>query len=105
MKFLLKYVLVLSTTLFLISCSIAPETKKYTDVVFECSRGTTISVRFYEHQELALLTYQNQIIELPQVPTASGFLYTNMKTSIRGKGNDLTLTIGRMIPLMCVAQN
>ncbi|GHE98060.1 MliC family protein [Thalassotalea profundi] len=105
MKFFPKLLHILTTTTLLYSCSITPKTQNYTDVTFDCSRETTISVRFYEDQALALLTYQNQTSKLQQKPTASGFYYTNMKTSLRGKGDEITFTIGRMTPLTCIAKS
>ena len=43
-------------------------------------------------------------IELQQQPSGSGFIYSNGPNTIRGKGNDLTVEIGRMVPIQCKAR-
>jgi hypothetical protein len=43
-------------------------------------------------------------IPLSQQPSGSGFMYSNGPNTIRGKGNDLTVEIGRMVPIQCSAK-
>jgi len=43
-------------------------------------------------------------ISLPQQPSGSGFIYSNGPNTIRGKGNALTVEIGRMLPIQCQAR-
>lgn len=75
------------------------------DVVadFRCATGEQITVRFLAQQEAAILTRHGENIELRQQPAASGFWYTNGPISVRGKGDDLSLEIGRMVPIKCQA--
>lgn len=90
--------------------STAPEANYNTDaqdntppaILFHCERDKTILITF--HSEQALLDIDNTEIRLPQQPAASGFYYSNGKYSVRGKGDKLTLEIGRMAPLECTQQ-
>ena len=78
----------------------APEVR---NVAFQCSNGETLSVRFYPTEERAVLVRHGQEIALKQQPSGSGFIYSNGPNTIRGKGNALTVEIGRMVPLQCEA--
>ncbi len=73
------------------------------DVAFVCDRDERMAVRFYPDRELAVLTRHDQQIELPQQPSGSGFIYSNGPNTIRGKGDELTVEIGRMAPIHCKA--
>lgn len=74
----------------------------FNDVVFDCERGgSSIEVRFFQDDTMAVLTRNGTQIDLSHKPAGSGFLYTNGQTSIRGKGDDLNLIIGRMAPIHC----
>jgi membrane-bound inhibitor of C-type lysozyme len=48
-----------------------------------------------------VLMRQQHEISLPQQPSGSGFIYSNGPNTIRGKGNALTVEIGRMLPIQC----
>jgi membrane-bound inhibitor of C-type lysozyme len=48
-----------------------------------------------------VLTRGEDVTSLPQLPTGSGFHYSNGRIGIRGKGNELMLEIGRMAPIPC----
>lgn len=70
------------------------------EVRFSCERDRTISVIFSEGS--ARVRDQAGLdVTLPQSRTGSGFLYESATHSIRGKGDDLTFTIGRMTPMAC----
>jgi membrane-bound inhibitor of C-type lysozyme len=68
---------------------------------FVCTNGEELDVHFIATRHVAMLIRNDQSIELAQQPTASGFVYSNGPNTIRGKGNDLTVEIGRMVPLQC----
>lgn len=74
------------------------------EVGFTCSNGPDLSVRFFPAQGVAVLVRSGESIELQQQPSGSGFIYGNGPTTIRGKGDDLTVEIGRMVPLQCKAK-
>ncbi|MFN3311159.1 MAG: MliC family protein [Thermomonas sp.] len=73
-------------------------------VAFACSNGPDLSVRFFPAQGVAVLVRGGQTTELQQAPSGSGFVYANRTTTLRGKGDDLTVEIGRMAPLLCKAK-
>lgn len=74
------------------------------EVAFTCSNGPDLSVRFFPAQGVAVLVRGGQTTELQQEPSGSGFVYASRTTTIRGKGDDLTVEIGRMAPLQCKAK-
>lgn len=74
------------------------------DVAFACTDGQELSVRFFLAQGRAVLMRQGQSIELQQQPSGSGFIYSNGPNTIRGKGVELTVGIGRMVPIQCWAK-
>jgi len=78
------------------------ENRKYT-----CDRGTKLSVNFTSTQNnsdknVAIVNgFGKQAIVLAYKPVASGFLYSNGKYTLRGKGNKATWTVGRMADSHC----
>ncbi len=73
-------------------------------VSFSCDNNDSVSVRFFPSHEAAILTRNGGDIELKQKRSASGFVYSNGPNTIRGKGDDLTVEIGRMMPIHCKAR-
>lgn len=73
------------------------------EVRFECENGESVHVNFHTKEERAVLHYGGQATELTQQRTGSGFYYTNARTGIRGKGDELLLEIGRRAPIRCRA--
>ncbi|WP_158970145.1 MliC family protein [Paraglaciecola sp. L3A3] len=105
-RFHKKYILLI-VSMVLTACGQSTEMtseQEYYEVTYDCERGQPILVHFYKEQELAELIREGQVTELKQEPSASGYYYTNMKVSIRGKGNELTLEIGRMAAITCRAR-
>ena len=74
------------------------------EVAFTCANGETLSVRFFTTQGIAALVRHGKTIELQQQLSGSGFIYSNGPNTIRGKGDDLTVEIGRMAPIQCKAK-
>lgn len=97
--------LLLSTlTVLLASCAAAPpEEGAGADrrVAFSCTNGEEFEVHFSGTRKVAVLTRSGSPIELQQQPSGSGFIYSNGPNTIRGKGDDLIVEIGRMTPLHC----
>lgn len=73
------------------------------EVAFSCADGSAVTVRFHTADERAVLVRNGDEIELQQQPSASGFIYSNGPNTIRGKGDELILEIGRMMPIQCQA--
>ena len=70
---------------------------------FSCNDGDEVEMRFFNLQGVGVLVRHGETIELQQEPAASGFKYSNGPTTVRGKGDALTLEIGRMMPIECQA--
>ena len=60
-------------------------------------------MRFFPRQGVAVLVRHGMPIELQQQPSGSGFVYSNGPNTVRGKGDEITIEIGRMVPLACKA--
>jgi membrane-bound inhibitor of C-type lysozyme len=73
-------------------------------VSFTCEHGQAIEMRFFPLQGVGVLVRDGQTMELQQQPAASGFVYSNGPNTVRGKGDELTLEIGRMRPISCRAR-
>ncbi|MET0028968.1 MAG: MliC family protein [Candidatus Thiodiazotropha sp.] len=73
-------------------------------VIYDCTNGESLSVRFLPERQSAELLRHGVSIDLQQKPSGSGFVYSNGPNTIRGKGADLVVEIGRMIPLRCQAR-
>ena len=90
--------------LLLGSCATTPpdgESSVVRRVPFSCTNGEALEVRFFSLQGVAVLVRNGTPIELQQQPSGSGFIYSNGPNTIRGKGEDLTVEIGRMVPIQC----
>lgn len=73
------------------------------EIAYACDGGQTLVVRFYPYEERAVMIRGGEEIELQQQVSGSGIRYSNGPTTILGKGDDLTVEIGRMVPLQCKA--
>lgn len=72
-------------------------------VVFACDDGETVEVRYFPLQGVAVLVRHGKTIELQQQPSGSGFIYSNGPSTVRGKGDEISVEIGRRVPIMCKA--
>lgn len=71
---------------------------------YHCEQGfEPLEMRYYPYQDKAELVLNTEVIELPQQRAASGFWYSNGQYTVRGKGNELWLEIGRRVPIECEA--
>lgn len=97
--------------LLLAACATRPEPAEPAEPVapvarevgFACSNGETLRVRFTDAPAQAVLLRGGSEVVLAQQPSGSGFIYGAGPTVIRGKGDALTVEIGRMVPLQCTA--
>lgn len=86
-----------------------PASKEKTkNIKYTCNQGTILSVNFTSRSDnegtLAIINgVGKQAIILSNKAVASGFLYSNGKYTLRGKGERATWTIGRMTPFQCSA--
>lgn len=78
-----------------------------TNVKYTCNRNTKLSVSFTftnneSDKKIAIINgFGEQAIILPDKVVTSGFFYSNGKYALRGKGEQATWTVGRMIPFQC----
>jgi membrane-bound inhibitor of C-type lysozyme len=117
--FMNKQLLIITTSCLLLGCA-EPRSNMTTNkidenspqlktknVKYTCSRNTVLSVNFTysmnkNEQNLAIINgVGKQSIILPSKAVTSGFLYTNGKYMLRGKGQQVTWTVGRMTPYQC----
>lgn len=80
-----------------------PERGEVKRVSYHCANGEHVELQFFPQQDRAVLVRHGTAIELAQQPAASGFLYSNGPNTVRGKGQELQLEIGRMVPIHCTA--
>ena len=88
------------------ACSTAP--RKAHEILerqvrFVCSNGEEVEMRFLPPQDAAVLVRHGMPIELQRQRSATGFVYSNGPNTVRSKGDELTVEIGRMAPLQCKA--
>ncbi len=75
-------------------------------VMYQCEQDIgQIEVRFFPHHGVAVLVLEEVTHEMQEQRAASGFWYSNGKYTIRGKGTDAWLEIGRRAPIDCQAEN
>jgi len=73
-------------------------------VQYVCGNGEEIEMRFFPLQGVGVLVRHGKPMELQQQPTGSGFLYSNGPNTVRGKGNELIIEVGRRVPIQCQAR-
>ncbi|WP_292784527.1 MliC family protein [Methylophilus sp. UBA6697] len=95
---------VVCVALILAGCAAKPPLASSEVVVFDCQNGEVLRVRFLAEPASAVLMRAQSEISLPQQSSGSGFIYSNGPNTIRGKGNALTVEIGRMLPIQCQAR-
>ena len=98
--------LVLTLASVLTACTGAPRQER--DVIerhvrFLCDNKEGVEMRFFPQQGVAVLVRHGRTIELQQQRAASEFVYSNGPNTVRGKGDEITVEIGRMVPLKCKA--
>ncbi|MFF8801559.1 MULTISPECIES: hypothetical protein [unclassified Methylobacterium] len=75
-------------------------------VAFACPGGLTLAVEFatMDPQAPAIVHPPNgPAIALPAKPSGDGFRYADASHELRGRGRDVTWTVGSMPPLTCQA--
>lgn len=71
-------------------------------VSYSCDRGPGVMV-VYTGDSARIESADGQSVTLTQRPAGSGFWYESATHSIRGKGDEITYTVGRMAPMTCTA--
>lgn len=86
----------------LVGCATQPtaDTGSERRVSYTCEGGPDLTV-MYAGAVARVVQPDGSTVELPEQVTASGFAYGTPMQSIRGKGSELTYTVGRMVPRQC----
>ncbi len=96
--------LVCCFTLF-VTTACATKAVSPSPVEYECSRGSMISADFStDGKYVNISTGDIENLQLPAMPSASGFTYSNGRYELRGKGKEATWSIGRMAAEDCIAK-
>ena len=66
---------------------------------YSCDHGVSLKVVFSGNN--ATVTHARKTVTLSHGLAADGFLYSNRKYSLRGKGNEAIWTAGRARPVNC----
>jgi hypothetical protein len=69
-------------------------------VSYSCDRGPAITM-IYNGDVARIESADGQTVILQRRETDSGFLYDSPTHSLHGRGNEVTYTIGRMVPIQC----
>ncbi len=70
---------------------------------YRCDDGQPAELRFFPQQGTAVLVRGSSRWELPQQPAAAGFAYGTAPVALRGRGDQLSIDVGRRLPITCVA--
>jgi membrane-bound inhibitor of C-type lysozyme len=81
-------------------CETTPPPPASRSVHFACDNGSSLNVLF-ENGQATVTPAGGEPLVLPQSIAADGFLYITPQHSLRGKGNEVTWTVGRMVPTNC----
>lgn len=116
-------ILLAAITVGIISaCATTPAPAK--TISYQCDRGTNLNVTFTEQGFTTVRGGRNSIpryeiknvaanitladgtsITLAAQEVASGFMYSNGKYSLRGKGDEAMWSVGRMLAEQCLAKS
>ena len=72
-------------------------------VSYSCDRGPALTIE-YKGDTARIISADGRGVIMQQQETGSGFWYQSATHSIRGKGEELSYTIGRMAPMACRAR-
>ncbi|WP_114952067.1 hypothetical protein [Sphingosinicella terrae] len=92
-------VLACAGALVLAACETVPQRGR---VTFQCERSGRITVIF-QGERARLITPDGGFVELRRRRSRTGFWFESPTHSIRGRGNALSYTVGRMMPVRCTA--
>ena len=70
-----------------------------------CRDGTPAELRIFEGKGRALLTRAGRTWQLRQQTSGSGIAYSDGRTTVRGKGRDITIETPGMEPVRCRGQS
>lgn len=102
----MRLFLLFLTTLFFSACDGDRTDKKDTlTVTFTCENNTSLKIEFGTTLSKAVVYEGNLSTALPQARSGSGFRYTDGKTTLLGKGDDIILEHANGTSLHCTASS
>jgi membrane-bound inhibitor of C-type lysozyme len=93
-------IIVSAAGLLAAGCETAPPPSPARNVHFACDNGSSLDVVF-EGSRATVTPAGGEPLALPQAMAADGFLYATPQHSLRGKGDEVTWTVGKMVPTSC----
>ncbi|MDP2247163.1 MAG: MliC family protein [Nitrosomonadales bacterium] len=97
------YGLVCSFTVLISACAAHPVSES--SVKYECNRGTVLSADFSTDGKFVNISTEDvENLQLPAIPSDSGFIYSNGRYELSGKGKEAIWSIGRMASENCIAK-
>lgn len=98
----MKMLLIGLATASLVGCATHPSGGAATErrVSYTCEGGPDLTV-VYGENVARVVQDDGSMLDLPEHETGSGVSYGTATHSIRGKGSELTYTVGRMVPRQC----
>lgn len=71
-------------------------------LTYQCDQGAQLQVSYAADASQATVALPDgKSLVLPAKPVASGFAYATAQHSLRGKGVEVTFTVGRRAPMQC----
>lgn len=99
------YQSILTAGMLLVSTAVLadqPALAKVREVIYQCDQLPQLRVSYAQDGAQASVALPSgKLVVLPARPVASGFLYATPQHSLRGKGDEVTFTIGRRTPMQC----
>jgi membrane-bound inhibitor of C-type lysozyme len=68
---------------------------------FACGNGEMVEMQFVPERDHGVLRRSGWSVELPRRAVDSGYAYSNGPTTVRGKGNEITIQIAHLAPIWC----
>lgn len=98
----MKMLLIGLAAVSLVGCATHPSGSAATErrVSYSCEGGPDLTV-VYAENVARVEQPDGSTVELPSQVTGSGFAYGTPMHTLRGKGTELTYTVGRMVPRQC----
>ncbi len=100
-KVVMRSLAVLCAAFAVTGCTTYAANGRERRVSYVCDRGPGILVSY--SGSVAQLETGSGSLVMTRRPSASGFWYESPTHSIRGKGDELVYTVGRMVPISCHA--
>ncbi len=100
----MKLLSMMAVTAGLSACATTADPQGERRMSYACERGPEMTVVYTGDTARIVDADGGEELTLPRRPAGSGFLYETARHSIRGKGDEIVYTVGRMAPMRCKAR-